>query len=504
MKVFNHLEQLIAYGIQKGMIDFEDSDCVRNELWKVIGAEADLDSVEKCTSFDGEIYALLDELVTDAREHGRTLEFLYEVESFQAELMSKLMPRPSELNRQFYEHYENSPNEATDFFYELSMDSTYIRTDRTSKNISWETETDYGKMDITINLSKPEKDPREIALQKNVKAVKYPKCLLCKENVGYKGRVDHPARQNHRIINLTLGGERWYFQYSPYVYYNEHAIVLCETHRNMKIDRMTFVRLCDFVDVFPHYFVGSNADLHTVGGSILSHDHYQAGNYEMPMMRAKSLMTYEPKAYEDVKIDILDWPVSVLRVTSKDRKSLIDISDAILNNWIEYSDEEVDLVAYTDERHNTITPILRKNGEAYELFLALRNNRKSEESPEGIFHVQRKHHHIKRENIGLIEVMGLAVLPSRLVAEMDLVKSCIDETGLNLSKCEQFESLEKHLVWLSEIKPMIDASMQSETALDEVIKAAIGAKFSSALCDAGIYKNKWERMTVFLKEGAKL
>lgn len=521
MKAFKHIEMLINYGIVRELIQKTDRFVVRNELWKLLGIEADLDVVlaaiddAETWHFDDlfEIYRLLDLITEDAKELGRSLEFLYEIERFQAEVMSKLMPRMSEVNRLFYEKHKRSPLEASKYFYALSNDSTYIRMDRVSKNVTWKSPSQYGELDITINLSKPEKEPKEIALQKNVAASKYPKCLLCVENAGYQGNINHPARQNHRVVEVNLDHESWYLQYSPYVYYNEHAIVLCHEHRDMKIDRHTFIRLCDFVDLMPHYFIGSNADLHTVGGSILTHDHYQAGCYEMPMMRAKTLHTFKPEVYPDVAIEVLDWPLSVLKVCSESREELIEISGRILNSWIDYSDESVELIAYTDERHNTITPILRKKGEVYEMYLALRNNRKTKSHPEGLFHPHREHHHLKRENIGLIEVMGLAVLPSRLVHEMDeIIDIALKANQLDMDACAAHLDLEKHVAWLTLLKPEIDLIISDRTksiqerrlATELYLKDQIGHKFALVLTDAGVYKEKSEGMLTFLKEGCAL
>ncbi|MBF4694614.1 UDP-glucose--hexose-1-phosphate uridylyltransferase [Fusibacter ferrireducens] len=521
MKAFEHIETLIQYGIVHELIQEIDCFVVRNELWKLLGIETDLDKIgivtqeDTVTSFDDpfEIYKLLDLITEDAKELGRSLEFLYEIECFQAEIMSKLMPRMSEVNRLFYEKHKVSPVEASKFFYALSNASTYIRMDRVSKNVTWKTPSPYGVLDITINLSKPEKDPKEIALQKNVAASDYPKCLLCVENAGYQGTVNHPARQNHRLVEMNLDGETWYFQYSPYVYYNEHAIVLCHEHRNMKIDRHTFIRLCDFVDLMPHYFIGSNADLHTVGGSILSHDHYQAGCYEMPMMRAKTVHMFSPKGYPTVTVEVLEWPLSVLKVCSKSRDELIALSDHILRSWIDYSDENVDLIAYTDERHNTITPILRQKDGQYEMYLALRNNRKTSAHPEGLFHPHRVHHHIKRENIGLIEVMGLAVLPSRLIHEMDeIINLTIEAGNLDLKICSAHPEIEKHAAWLAQLKPEIDGLVternqnvhERRLAISNYLKDQIGQKFALVLMDAGVYKDNFEGVLTFLKEGCAL
>jgi UDPglucose--hexose-1-phosphate uridylyltransferase len=373
--------------------------------------------------------------------------------------------------------------------------------DRVSKNISWITNTNFGDMDITINLSKPEKDPKEIALQKHAKPSVYPKCLLCLENAGYGGNVNHPARHNHRVVEMVLAGELWYFQYSPYVYYNEHAIVFCKDHRPMKIDRNTFVRLCDFVDYLPHYFVGSNADLHTVGGSILSHDHYQAGNYEMPMMRADVVKSRKLSGSYDVEIGIIEWPLTVLKIVGENKEAIIEVSDKILNQWINYSDEMLELISHTDERHNTVTPILRKVDNRYEMFLALRNNRKTKEHPDGLFHPHAEHHHIKKENIGLIEVMGLAVLPARLAEEVDLLVQVLEEShdssGFNYGALSQYPQLEKHLDWIKGLEPQMNHIQPS--LLKPFLQGQMGQKFESVLIDAGIHKSNYNRIWRFVE-----
>lgn len=536
-KVFDLLEQLIEYGLENNMIHLLDVDVVRNALWRRLGIECDLDVLKQehlaerlaidtdtdtDTSSDQSlndsdtmrIYRLLNDITGEAKALGEPLDYLYQEEMFQAELMALLMPRNSEINTIFWSLHKANPAMATDYFYSLSNASTYIRMDRVSKNISWKSTSKFGDLDITINLSKPEKNPKEIELQKHAKPSVYPKCLLCVENAGYSGNVNHPARHNHRLVEMDLANEPWYFQYSPYVYYNEHAIVLCQEHRNMKIDRDTFIRLCDFVDYIPHYFIGSNADLHTVGGSILTHDHYQAGNYEMPMMRAKTLYSYTPKFVKDVSIDVIEWPLSVLKLVSTNKASIIEASSKILDTWIGYSDEAVDLIAHTFERHNTVTPILRKNGDTYEMYLALRNNRRTDEHPEGLFHPHAEHHHIKRENIGLIEVMGLAVLPARLVEEIDgLVDALIEMKRLAgtkpLDKIDAnmllaSEALVKHVPWTMSIEEMLLAilnNMENPTkaSLLACFRAQIGLKFGRVLEDAGIYKDDYDRMKRFLE-----
>lgn len=500
-KLFIQVEQLLFYGLRNSLIEKLDVEVVRNALWRRFGIEMDVDllQVEEDVRYD--IYALLNEMTQEMKLKGESLEFLYQEEMLQAEIMSFLMPRNSDVNRLFWKHHQKSPEQATEYFYALSNHSTYIRMDRVSKNISWKSNTDFGEMDITINLSKPEKDPKEITLQKHAKPSVYPKCLLCLDNVGYSGNINHPARHNHRVVEMVLAGEPWYFQYSPYVYYNEHAIVFCKFHRPMKIDRSTFVRLCDFVDYLPHYFVGSNADLHTVGGSILSHDHYQAGNYEMPMMRANVRKSLKLSDDSDVEISILEWPLTVLKVVSTDKEAIVEVSERILNQWINYSDEVLALISHTDERHNTVTPILRKKGNQYEMFLALRNNRKTVEHPDGLFHPHVEHHHIKKENIGLIEVMGLAVLPARLAEEVDLLVLALEKNhnteGIDFDALTKQSQLIKHLDWIKELEAEILSTPPNE--LKAFFKKQIGLKFEGVLVDAGIHKNDYDQIWRFVQ-----
>lgn len=505
------MEQLIGYGIEHSMIGELDVEMVRNLLWKRLNIEDDVSRVTKYNKSTGDIYELLALITEELKKSEASLEYAYQEEIFQSEMMGFLMPRNSEINHTFWSLHRAAPLFATAYFYNLSIASTYIRMDRVAKNISWRSPSEYGELDITINLSKPEKDPKEIVLSKTATPSVYPKCLLCVDNVGYLGNINHPARSNHRIVEMTLGNESWYLQYSPYVYYSEHAIVLCKEHREMKIDRCTFVRLCDFVDLVPHYFIGSNADLHTVGGSILTHDHYQAGNYEMPMMLAKAVEVFVPQNETGLSIEVLEWPLSVLKLVSEDRDKIINWSTHFLETWIDYSDEEYDLIAHTFERHNTITPILRKVGNNYEMYLALRNNRKNEAHPDGIFHSHAEHHHIKKENIGLIEAMGLAVLPPRLDAEMKL---CIEQIMAQrkdsvfiADKLNAFPDLKKHVEWIVTLTPKIEALLsQNEvsdvvmrTELEAFFKREIGRKFECVLKDAGIFKANYEGISRFLQ-----
>ncbi len=407
---------------------------------------------------------------------------------FDTKIMGMLLPRPSEVTKKFWELYKKSPVDATDYFYTISRDSDYIRRYRIKKDLKWTAETEYGTLDITINLSKPEKDPKAIA------AAKLAKCLLCKENVGYGGRVNHPARQNHRIIPVTINESPWFFQYSPYVYYNEHCIIFNSSHTPMKIERATFGKLLDFVTQFPHYFVGSNADLPIVGGSILSHDHFQGGHYEFAMAKAPVEKEISFLGYEDVKAGIVKWPMSVIRLDCPDKERIIDLADKILLKWRDYTDEDAFVFANTDgENHNTITPIARKRGEMFELDLVLRNNITTEEHPLGVYHPHAKLHHIKKENIGLIEVMGLAVLPARLKEEMAELKEAV----LSGKDLRREDTLAKHADWVEEFLPKYENV--GEENIDDIINHEIGLVFSQVLEDAGVYKCTTQGREAFLR-----
>ncbi len=411
---------------------------------------------------------------------------------FDTKIMSMLMPRPSEVICKFQELYAQDPQKATDFYYKLSCDSDYIRRYRIKKDMKWIAATEYGDLDITINLSKPEKDPKAIAAAKTAKQSGYPKCLLCKENEGYAGRVNHPARQNHRIIPVTIQGDTWGFQYSPYVYYNEHCIVFNGRHIPMKIDHNAFCKLFDFVKQFPHYFVGSNADLPIVGGSILSHDHFQGGHYEFAMAKAPVERSFTVKGFEDIKAGVVKWPMSVIRLSGPDTERIIALADVILNKWRSYTDEEAFIYAETEgEPHNTITPIARKRGNDYELDLVLRNNITTEEHPLGVYHPHADLHHIKKENIGLIEVMGLAVLPARLKGEIEALKEAV-LTGADL---RGNELLEKHADWVDEFSKKYDKIDDSN--IDEILQKEIGLVFMRVLEDAGVYKRTPEGQKAF-------
>jgi len=424
------VSQLIEYAVRKNWLKDEDRVWASNRILEALQA----DGFDGLVPADGElppIQDILDVLCRYAFEHGVIDgDSATYFDLFDTKLMGLLIPRPSEITEEFYGKYESSPEEATDWYYEFSGDTNYIRRDRIAKDRKWTVDTEYGTIDITINLSKPEKDPKAIAAAGKAKASGYPKCLLCAENEGYAGRLDHPARQNHRVIPISIGGKDFFLQYSPYVYYNEHCIVFNKEHIPMHIDRQAFTNLLDFVTLFPHYFIGSNADLPIVGGSVLSHDHYQGGNYEFAMARAGVEKEFSVPGFEDVKAGIVKWPMSVIRISSKDKERLIDLAVLILDKWRAYDDESAFIFHETEgEQHSTVTPIARRRGEAYEMDLVLRNNITTEENPLGVFHPHADKHHIKKENIGLIEVMGLAVLPARLKGELEAGRLTEEEIG---------------------------------------------------------------------------
>ncbi|MEG1482367.1 UDP-glucose--hexose-1-phosphate uridylyltransferase [Clostridium sp.] len=403
---------------------------------------------------------------------------------FDTKIMNCVMPRPSEVISNFNEKYSISKKDATDYYYNLSIASNYIRKDRIDKNIVWKTSTEYGDLDITINLSKPEKDPKDIIKSKSLKSTSYPKCLLCKENEGFYGNLNHPARETHRIIPLTLNKASWFLQYSPYTYYNEHCIVLNGEHSPMKISKDTFKNLLDFVDIIPHYFAGSNADLPIVGGSILSHDHYQGGNYTFAMDKAPIEKTFPIKSFEDITVGRVKWPMSVIRVSGSSKDRVIDLCDHILTEWRNYSDPTVDILSFSNsEPHNTITPIARFRNNNYEVDLVLRNNRTTDEYPLGIFHPHNEVHHIKKENIGLIEVMGLAVLPARLKDELQLIK---ENLLSNVSDISSNETISKHADWYCYLKNKY--STFTDNSIDDILRDEVGLKFSEVLSHSGVFK----------------
>ena len=480
--VYGAVKKLVQYGLDTGLITEVDRIYATNQILDVLK----LDDYEDTDIF-GETICLeqvLKELMDYAHETGVLPEDSVTYRDlFDTRLMNCLMPRPSEVVDKFWHHYENSPVEATDYFYKLSQDSNYIRRYRVCKDLKWKAETKFGDLDITVNLSKPEKDPKAIAAAKLAKQSGYPKCLLCMENVGYAGRANHPARNNHRIIPITVNNSQWGFQYSPYVYYNEHCIVFNGQHVPMKIEKQTFQKLFDFVKLFPHYFLGSNADLPIVGGSILSHDHFQGGHYTFAMAKAQIEQHFTMKGFEDVEAGIVYWPMSVLRLRAEDPDRLIELGDKVLKAWRGYTDEDAFIYAETDgESHNTITPIARKNGDKFELDLVLRNNITTEEFPLGVYHPHQELHHIKKENIGLIEVMGLAVLPSRLKAELHLLADYIVE-GKDI---RSEESIAKHADWVEKFLPKYD-KIDQDNVMD-ILQKEVGLVFEQVLEDAGVYK----------------
>ena len=488
INIYLEIEKLLAFAESVKLIESEDVVYSRNKLLAVFG----LDDCEEVTeTFEIEKpYDILNRMCDWAAEKGIIENTFDERDLFDTKVMGELTPRPSEVIRKFKEDYEVSPETATDNYYAFSQNTNYIRVDRIAKNLHWLADTEYGNIEITVNLSKPEKDPRDIAKAKLAPQSSYPKCLLCKENEGYQGRMNHPARQNHRIIPVTLTNEPWFLQYSPYVYYNEHCILFSGEHRPMKISRGSFERVLEFVDIFPHYFVGSNADLPIVGGSILSHDHFQGGHHDFPMAVAEAEETFTIKGFEDVTVEKVKWPMSVIRLRGESKEKLVDLSDKILTAWRGYSDEKCEILAFTgDTPHNTITPIARKKNGAYEIDLVLRNNRTSEEYPLGIFHPHQELHHIKKENIGLIEVMGLAVLPGRLKEEMKLLEKLMVEKNA-ASLIRENEKVEKHADWCEEILKKYE-SITAEN-VENIIKVEIGIAFSKVLENAGVYKQDEE------------
>lgn len=487
---YKYIKQLTEYGIQKGLMEETDRIYATNLLLDALGLDGyeEPDSIDEHAALEETLKGLLDY----ACEHKLIGDSVVERDLLDARLMNCLLPRPSQVIARFQELYQESPKKASDYFYQFSQDTDYIRRYRICKDMKWVVESPYGEIDITINLSKPEKDPKAIAAAKLAKQSGYPKCLLCRENEGYAGNLNHPARENHRIIPLTIDGNQWGFQYSPYVYYNEHCIVFNGEHTPMKINRAAFCKLFDFVKWMPHYFIGSNADLPIVGGSILSHDHFQGGNYQFAMAKAPIEEYVKIPRFEDVEAGIVKWPLSVIRLRSQDSSRLVELGDYILQCWRAYTDEEAFVLAKTgDELHNTITPIARKNGDIYELDLALRNNITTKEHPLGVYHPHKELHHIKKENIGLIEVMGLAVLPARLKTEMEGLADAI----LNKKDIRADETLEKHADWAEEFLPGYP-KINEENVMD-ILKAEIGKVFVKVLEDAGVYKNTPEGRQAF-------
>lgn len=496
--------ELTEYGLVTGLVEPEDRRFTINRLLELFHLDELDDEVAAAyakrtpmtqESAEAALEDILNEMLDYAAEDGLMPEDTITYRDlFDTKIMSMLVPRPSEVIKKFQALYQISPKEATDYFYKLSRDTNYIRRYRIKKDQKWTADTEFGTLDITINLSKPEKDPKAIAAAKLAKQSGYPKCLLCKENEGYAGRVNHPARQNHRIIPVTINHSDWFFQYSPYVYYNEHCIVFNAEHTPMKIEKATFGKLLDFVEQFPHYFVGSNADLPIVGGSILSHDHFQGGHYEFAMAKAPVEKELVFKGFEDVKAGIVKWPMSVIRISAPQKERLIELADKILLAWRGYTDEDAFIFAETEgEPHNTITPIARKRGNDYELDLVLRNNITTEEHPLGVYHPHAKLHHIKKENIGLIEVMGLAVLPARLKEELELLEEYILE-GKDIASNEK---IEKHAAWAAEFLPKYDNINKDN--VHEILQKEVGIVFTHVLEDAGVYKCTPEGREAFMR-----
>lgn len=526
MNIYKSINKLLEYGIKNSLIEEIDKIVVRNEIMNLLKLK---DWIEEKENFNLPEYPqkILDEIVDYAVKNNIIENGIGDRELFDTAIMGKMIPFPREIIEIFKYLSISDIKNATDYFYSFSKKTNYIRTESIAKNMYWKASTEYGDLEITINLSKPEKDPKEIERQKNLPQLNYPKCLLCYENVGFSGTLKHPARQNHRVIPINLANENWYFQYSPYVYYNEHSIIFCSEHREMKINRNTFERILDFTNQFPHYFIGSNADLPIVGGSILSHDHYQGGRHDFAMAKARLEKEIEFADFPDVKAGIVKWPMSVIRISSENRNSLIELADKILQAWRKYSDTEVGIYSNTDLKngkpirfediinkkstsdillnenivnHNTITPIARRRGKLFELDLVLRNNRTDEKNPLGIFHPHVEYHNIKKENIGLIEVMGLAVLPGRLKEEMRKIAEYLQEEN-SLEKIKNDGNTVKHLAWLeSFIQKYSDIrKLNTDEILNNILNAEIGLTFSKVLEDAGVFKRDEIGKKAFIK-----
>ncbi len=468
------IDNLIDISLKNNLIEETDVVYVRNRILAMYNID-EYKKVELSEKLD--IYQTLERLCDAAVEQGIIDDNLASRDIFSSTIMNEFLDKPSVINEKFYNLHKQDPAQATDWFYNMSKASNYIKVDRIAKNKEYHRTCPYGDMEITINLSKPEKDPKQIALEKLAPQATYPSCLLCVENEGYKGTIKHPDRANHRMIRMQLNDSDWCMQYSPYLYYNEHCIVLSQNHMPMKITKETFKTLLDFVTLMPHYFIGSNADLPIVGGSILSHEHYQGGKFTFPMDKAKTLFEFELNDYPNIKAQALNWPLSTIRLTSINKDELVECSADILDKWRAYSDPACEIFAYTEDvPHNTITPICRRNGQAYEIDLVLRNNRTSDEHPMGIFHSHNDVHHIKRENIGLIEVMGLAILPGRLLSELEEVKKYILD--------QPNEVAQYHYDWAVKLKSNYDVAID----IDDYIIEAVTIKFTRAIEDAGVYK----------------
>ncbi len=486
MKIETCIDSLISYAMNTGLAEPPDHQVLVNRLLELLHLDAYETSDEPQSE---DLEEILREILDYACEKGLCDDNVTARDLFDTRIMGVLTPMPREVRSRFAELYEKDPKAATDWFYKLSQDTDYIRRYRIRKDMRWKTATDYGELDITINLSKPEKDPKAIAAAKAAPQTGYPKCLLCPENEGYAGRMNHPARQNHRIIPVTVGGGDWYLQYSPYVYYNEHCIVFNAQHTPMVIDKGAFCKLLDFVTAFPHYFVGSNADLPIVGGSILSHEHFQGGHYSFPMERAPVEQEVTFTGFEEIKAGIVKWPMSVLRINGSDKNRLAELADKILRCWRGYTDAEAFIFAETEGvPHNTITPIARRRGDDYELDLVLRNNITTQEHPLGVYHPHAELHHIKKENIGLIEVMGLAVLPARLKGELAALEEAI------LTDTPLTGELRKHEAWVEELKTGYTFTQENISA---VLKTEVGKVFAKVLEHAGVYKRTATGLAAF-------
>ncbi len=486
------IKKLVQYGVERGLTPECERIYTTNLLLEAFGEDEYIEPEEDYQ--DVNLESTLKELLDEACKRGIIEDSIVYRDLFDTKLMNCLMPRPAQIQKEFLEKYNESPKAATEYFYELSQNSDYIRRYRVCKDKRWTVNSPYGTIDVTINLSKPEKDPKAIAAAKNAKASSYPKCQLCVENEGYAGRVNHPARENHRIIPLTINNTQWGFQYSPYVYYNEHCIVFNSQHVPMKIDEAAFRKLFDFVKQFPHYFLGSNADLPIVGGSILSHDHFQGGHYTFAMAKAPIEKEVTIPEYEDVECGIVKWPLSVLRIRHKDERRLIRLATHVLSNWRGYTDEDAFIFAETNgEPHNTITPIARKVGDIYELDLTLRNNITTEEHPLGVYHPHAEYHNIKKENIGLIEVMGLAVLPARLKEELEILAEYLAE-GKEVSSNEK---IAKHADWVETFRSKYHGFTREN--VDGILLEEVGLTFVKVLEDAGVYKCTAEGREAFMR-----
>jgi len=490
MKIETYIDSLVSYAMNCGLAEPEDHLVLQNRLLELLGKDEYIPSNEPQSE---DLEEILAGLLDYACENGLCEDNITARDLFDTKIMGLITPMPREVIRTFREKYASDPVAATDWYYKLSCDTDYIRRYRIQKDMRWKYLSEYGKIDITINLSKPEKDPKAIAAAKNAPQSGYPKCMLCPENEGYAGRINHPARQNHRIVPVTIGGKDWFMQYSPYVYYNEHCIVFNDQHIPMKIDRAAFEKLLDFVALFPHYFVGSNADLPIVGGSILSHEHFQGGHYTFAMETAPIETPITFSGFEDINAGIVKWPMSVIRITGADPSRLALLAEKILNRWRGYSDKSLNIVAFSNgEPHNTITPIARRRGSQYELDLVLRCNITSDEHPLGVFHPHAELHHIKKENIGLIEVMGLAVLPARLKGELIALEYAI----LNGKDISGDAALSKHADWVEELKTQY--TFTTENTLDILLQET-GKVFAKVLEDAGVYKNTEDGKNGFLR-----